>query len=144
MRLLTRIRCGNGAEMKTLKVQIAKVGDNYNAMIDGIDYILASGDSISQIKCDILQEIELYKSSSETVPEELSGEFDLEYYLNVQSFLDFYKDIFTKSGLERLSGINQKQLWHYAAGIRKPRKAQCERLENALHKLGEELMSVHF
>ena len=130
--------------MKTLKVQIAKVGENYNAMIDGIDYILASGDSISQIKDSIQNEIALYKETSDPVPEELEGELDFEFYLNVQTFLDFYKDVFTKSGLERLSGINQKQLWHYAAGIRKPRKAQRERLENALHKLGEELTFLHF
>ena len=130
--------------MKTLKVQIAKVGENYNAMIDGIDYILASGDSISQIKDSIQNEIALYKETSDPVPEELEGELDFEFYLNVQTFLDFYKDVFTKSGLERLSGINQKQLWHYGAGIRKPRKAQRERLENALHKLGEELTFLHF
>ena len=128
--------------MKTLKVQIAKVGEGYNAMIDGVDYILASGSSISQIKAEIQHEVDLYKESD--IPEELSGDLNFEYYLNVQSFLDFYKDIFTKSGLERLCGINQKQLWHYAEGLRKPRRAQCERLESALHRLGEELMSIHF
>ena len=59
-----------------------------------------------------------------------------------KSFLECYAGIFSKSGLERLSGINQKQLWHYASGRRKPRPEQALKLESALHKLGEELMAI--
>ena len=47
-------------------------------------------------------------------------------------------------GLERLTGINQKQLWHYASRGRKPCKEQIHRIESALHKLGEELLSISF
>jgi len=32
--------------------------------------------------------------------------------------LNYYKGIFTLSALERLTGINQKQLQHYASGLR--------------------------
>ena len=55
-----------------------------------------------------------------------------------------YEGIFTKSGLEKLTGINQKQLWHYANGISRPRQAQKQKIENALHRLGSELMSLSF
>ena len=37
---------------------------------------------------------------------------------------------------------DQKQLWHYASGGRKPRPEQAIKLESALHKLGEELLSI--
>ena len=53
-----------------------------------------------------------------------------------------YEGIFTKSGLEKLTGINQKQLWHYANGISKPRQAQRQKIESALHRLGSELISL--
>ena len=53
-----------------------------------------------------------------------------------------YEGIFTKSGLERLTGINQKQLWHYANGVSKPRPAQRRKIEDALHRLGSELVSL--
>ena len=36
--------------------------------------------------------------------------------------------------LEKLTGINQKQLHHYATGLRKPREAQRKKIETALHK----------
>ncbi|MBR1539469.1 MAG: hypothetical protein IJ636_08195 [Bacteroidales bacterium] len=63
--------------------------------------------------------------------------------MDVKSLLTLYEKIFTKSGLERLTGINQKQLWHYAKGYSTPRKAQVMKIESALHRLGNELLSVH-
>lgn len=130
--------------MKTLKVQIAKVGETYNAMVDGMDNLLATGDTMSQIQDNMRQCIDLFIESSEVVPEEFKDGYQLEYYLNIQSFLDFYQGVFSKAGLEHLTGINQKQLWHYAAGVKKPRKAQRERFEAAIHRLGEELLAFHF
>jgi hypothetical protein len=62
--------------------------------------------------------------------------------MDVKSFLGLYAGIFTKSGLERLTGINQKQLWHYAQGMSTPRRAQVRRIEQALHRLGQELLSL--
>ena len=53
-----------------------------------------------------------------------------------------YCKIFTKSALEWLTGINQKQLWHYANGKSTPRPAQVKKIETALHRLGEELLSL--
>ena len=50
---------------------------------------------------------------------------------------------FTKAGLERITGINQKQLWHYASGTRNPRPEQSIKIESALHRLGEELIAIN-
>jgi hypothetical protein len=44
--------------------------------------------------------------------------------------------------LERIAGINQKQIQHYSTGHRKPRLAQRRKIEAALHKLGQELIAV--
>ncbi|MCF8370560.1 MAG: hypothetical protein K9H64_02985 [Bacteroidales bacterium] len=35
--------------------------------------------------------------------------------------------ILSNSALERLTGINQKQMQHYASGLRKPREAQRQK-----------------
>ena len=64
--------------------------------------------------------------------------------MDVKSLLNLYRKIFTKAGLERLTGINQKQLWHYAHGTSVPRTAQVRKIEDALHRLGSELLAVHF
>jgi hypothetical protein len=60
----------------------------------------------------------------------------------MESLLNYYKGIFTNDALERITGINQKQLQHYASGYRKPREAQVKKIQTVLHQLGGELMSI--
>ena len=59
-----------------------------------------------------------------------------------QNTVFIYCGIFTKSGLEKLTGINQKQLWHYANGKSLPRRAQVQKIVEALHRLGTLICSV--
>lgn len=53
-----------------------------------------------------------------------------------------YSGVFTKAALSRVTGINERQLWHYAAGVRKPRRAQAKRIEEGIHRLGKELLTI--
>ena len=76
------------------------------------------------------------------VPEELQGEYEIVFKMDTRSFLKMYCKIFTKSALERLTGLNQTQLWHYANGLSTPRPATVAKIEKALHQLGEELLSL--
>jgi hypothetical protein len=62
--------------------------------------------------------------------------------LDAQALLVHYDGIFTKSALSRVTGINEKQLWHYASGGRRPRPEQRRRITAGLHGLGRELMAV--
>jgi hypothetical protein len=41
-----------------------------------------------------------------------------------------------------ITGIHQKQLWSYLHGKSKPRKSQIVKIENGLHQLGQEFLSV--
>ena len=134
--------------MRTLNVTVAHTGNNYCAMVDGLDSIMVSGNSVDEIKRNLESAIEetisVCKENDLPVPELLSEPHVLELHMDVESFLGFYKNVFSKSGLERLTGINQKQLWHYASGGRKPRKEQVHKIESALHRLGEELLAISF
>jgi len=69
-------------------------------------------------------------------------EFDIQY--DVTSFLDYYAGILSKSGLEKITGVNQKQLWHYSSGKRKPTRQTSLRIQNNLHRFAENLKQVHF
>ena len=66
----------------------------------------------------------------------MSGDF------NAQSLLLYYQGIFSFSALQTITGINQKQLAHYAAGRSKPRPQQAEKIANGLHALAKDLMAV--
>jgi hypothetical protein len=69
-------------------------------------------------------------------------EFDIRY--DVMSFLDYYSGILSKSGLEKITGINQKQLWHYSSGKRKPKLQTTKKIQSSLHKFADTLKQVQF
>ena len=132
--------------MYTLRIIIERAENNYSAYIDGIDGIIATGQTVDEIKTNMIEAINAFveecKDLGCEVPKELQGDYELNFKMDVKSLLDFYSGIFSKAGLERITGINQKQLWHYASGNRNPRPEQSLKLEKALHKLGEELLSI--
>lgn len=132
--------------MCTLRIVIERAENNYSAYIDGIDGIVATGQTVDEIKTNMIEAINAFVEECNElgceVPKELQGDYELNFKMDVKSLLDFYSGIFSKAGLERITGINQKQLWHYASGNRNPRPEQSLKLETALHKLGEELLSI--
>lgn len=121
--------------------------NNYCAYVKELDGVAATGATITEIKERLTEAIEdLIETCEEggyEIPEVLKDGYTIEFKMDVKSLLSVYYGIFTKSALERLTGINQKQLWHYANGLSKPRKAQKEKIESALHRLGSELLAIH-
>ena len=132
--------------MKTITVIIECAEDNFSAYVREVDGITATGKSIDEIKASISEAIEEFVATCKElgceIPEVLQGEYEITFELDIQSLLAIYEGIFTKAGLEKLTGINQKQLWHYAKGKSKPRQEQRRKIESALHKLGSELVSL--
>lgn len=133
--------------MKTLTVIIERAESNYSAYIQDVGGIIATGDSVQEIKTAIVEAInaliEDCKEFGGEIPAELQGDYCLAFKMDVRSFLTFYSGVFTKAGLERITGINQKQLWHYASGLRNPKPEQTLKIETALHRLGEELLAIN-
>ena len=119
----------------------------YSAFIDALDGVVATGSTVDEIKGNLIATLDDYVETCKELgcelPAELKDDYTIEFSMDVKSLLSLYNGIFTKSGLERLTGINQKQLWHYANGITKPRKTQVLKIENALHRLGNELIAIH-
>lgn len=133
--------------MHTIKATIESLENNYSAYIEGIDGVVATGATIDEIKTNMMDALEDYvqtcRELSCELPRELKGDYQIKFTMDVKSLLSIYNGIFTKAGMERLTGINQKQLWHYANGRSTPRRAQIQRIERGLHRLGSELLSLH-
>ena len=129
--------------MGKLKVTIEKGPDLFGAWADNVPGIYGEGETVQETKENLLASIELYKKHNSTVPKELQGEISVEWTFDVQSFLQYYSGIFTKAALERITGVNQKLLGHYASGLKKPRKAQVEKIESALHGFLNDIRQVH-
>ena len=129
--------------MKTLRIIIEKNDDGYWAYADNEEGITGGGETVQACKQDILDCIETMKEfNAENRPKFLRSTYTIIYRFDIESLFAYYKGIFTNSALERMTGINQKQLQHYASGLRKPRTQQMKKIESALHQLGNELLAV--
>ena len=82
------------------------------------------------------------KFTPENIPTILKDDYEIIYHFDVESLLNYYKGIFTNSALEKITGINQRQLQHYSSGLKKPRQPQLKKIEDGLHKLAAELQAV--
>lgn len=130
--------------MAEIRVVIERTDDLYTAYAENVDGIYGGGETVGEAKRSILQAIELTKkyNTEENIPDELKGDYKLVFKFDTVSLLNYYRGIFTNSALERMTGINQKLLQHYASGLKKPRQPQVKKIEGALHKLAEELQAV--
>lgn len=124
--------------MKQIKIIIERSKDAYWAYSKVAEGVSGVGDTVEEAKNSALQSIDIQKELG-NIPDK---SYSIVFKFDTQSFLSYYKGIFSNAALERLTGINQKQIQHYASGLKKPRPAQTKKIESAFHTLGKELMAV--
>ena len=130
--------------MKTLKIVIERGADMFGAYAENAKGIYAGGHTVEEAKQSILDAIKIIKEefTTENIPAILKGDYEIKYHFDVESLLNYYKGIFTNSALEKITGINQRQLQHYSSGLKKPRPLQLKKIEDGLHRLAAELQAV--
>ena len=130
--------------MKKIVIVIERSADLFDAYSDNCDGIYGAGNSIEECKKDIELSIAQIKEKlpMERWPEEIKGEYELEYKLDAQSFLEYFSDFISLAGMERITGVHQKQLSNYLNRRAKPRKQQVDRIREDLHRFAEELLSI--
>ncbi len=130
--------------MKKIIIVIERSADLFDAYSDNCDGIYGAGDTLEECKADIETSIRQIKEKLpiEQWPEELKGEYELEYKLDTQSFLEYFSQYLSLAGMERITGVNQKQLSNYLNRRSKPRKQQIERISKGLRRFASELLSI--
>ena len=125
-------------DIKNITIIIERSNDFYWAYADNIEGISAGGETVQEAKDGILEAIALQK--------ELNNfpytDYQLTYKYDAESVLQYFKGVISNPAFERLTGINQKLIHQYAVGLKKPRAAQRQKIQEGLHKLGTELLSV--
>ena len=99
----------------TVKEAMDDFNDGYNEMKE---YVVSTGESF------------------------IESEFVFKY--DIPSFLQEYAYAFTLAGLERITGVNQKQLGHYISGYRKPSRKTVNKIEAGIHSFSAQLSAVRF
>jgi hypothetical protein len=137
----------NNRGMEKVKVIVERGSDNkFSAYMDcdNYDFGLAgfgntAKEAINDFYEAYAEEKAICVKEGKKAPE---LEFDIQY--DVNSFLNYYAGIISKSGLEKITGINQKQLWHYASGKRKPKAQTTKKIQENLHQFADDLRQVRF
>lgn len=127
---------------RKLIINISASSDSFGAHGENCEGIYAAGDSVREVKQDVLNVIQLVKEEwpESEWPLPLKENWPIEWHYDTRSLLKYYEGVISNAALERLTGINKKQLWNYANGISNPRKEARKKIEDALHTLGQELL----
>lgn len=132
--------------MKIVEVIVEHAGNNLSAYIEGAP-VITVGNDVKEIEKNMKEAVELYLDSCNEMNiapvEILQGEFTLKFKIDAATFINYYSSIFTKAALSRITGINERQLWHYAAGVHKPRKQQLEKIQKGINALTEDLAAIN-
>ena len=133
--------------MKKVKAIIGRVNEGtnvYSVVMDADEVpfgLNGTGKTIEEAKQDML---EAYAEIKEIMEEEGESYDDLhfEYVYDIPSFLAYYEHVLSLAGLERISGINQRQLSHYINGSSTPRKSTVERFQKRIEAFARDLLSA--
>ncbi len=134
--------------MEKVKVVIEKSSYGFSAYMDSgdekLDYgILGEGKTVKDAIADFKDAYEDMKEYYEAEGKQFV-EAEFEFYFDTASFIQYYAFAFSLAGLERITGINQKQLGHYVSGFRKPSPKTVKKIEDGVRKFSQELTAVRF
>ena len=109
-------------------------------------WTVSGSKDFNRFKAYVQESVDFYidcaKKDGDPYPTVFDDEYEIVYQFDTCGLLNYYKNILPFSGLQHITGINQKQLAHYAAGRSKPRPQQAKKIENGLHAFAEELKTV--
>lgn len=103
--------------------------------------LLGQGITVQEAISDFYSAFEEMKKVSDDAR---SKDIVFTFCYDVASFLSYYANKLTLSGLEKITGINQSQLSHYVTGKAKPRQSTIKKMETSLHNFGKEIQELNF
>lgn len=134
--------------MKQVDITICRADDGtYSAYCNDHPALFGMGDTPEAARNELEETLRLTKEDGDDAfirPDWLDGEYEFIVHWDVRTMLEYYSGIITPTALGKIAGIHPKQIWSYMHGLSKPRKAQVAKIEDALHKLGQELVHTSF
>ncbi len=132
--------------MKKIEAIIERANDGTYSIYCKNESFSGMGESVEAAKNNMLGAMDFFKQTAIekgfSYPSFLDEDFEIIYKFDTDSLLKYYSGILSLAGLEKITGIHQKQLWSYLHHKSKPRRQQIEKIETGLHTLGRELTAI--
>ncbi|MDL2221369.1 CopG family transcriptional regulator [Parabacteroides sp. OttesenSCG-928-N08] len=118
-----------GASPANNEIAVAVTGKTFDEIKERIEFSLR-------------RHIDDMRADGDTIPEEFTGDFELDYRMNIRALLHYTEGIVPRKALSRVTGINLQQLSHYATGWRNPKPEMQHRIVEGIHEIGKLLIDV--
>lgn len=133
--------------MEQVVMKTSYTSSGYCCMCDLLPGWTVSGSKdFGKFKAYVQESIDFYldcaKKDGDEYPAVFDSEYEVVYVFDVCALLNYLQGTFTFAGLQTITGINQKQLAHYAAGRSKPRLQQAQKIKEGLQSFAENLRTV--
>src|SRR5688500_13950977 len=97
--------------MKILKAILSKGADDFGAWFENLEGVYGAGETVAEAKKNLLDGLTLYAKHNQTAPAWIRNKtYKVVYKFDAESILNYYRGVFTNAALERLTGINQRQI----------------------------------
>lgn len=138
------------SKKEIIKVFVEWTEKNFSASLsDNVPgAVVIAAKDITELKREVIETLRFHVegmlADGDEIPQWLAdGDYELEYeYISAAALIHACEPYATIAALSRATGINQRQLSHYANGLRNPRPEQRKRIVEGLHSIGRELLSV--
>lgn len=134
--------------MKTINVVVEKTDTGYSAFMPDVPGVASVGDTFNELRAHVQEALELYVETShqygDQVLEILSGEYQLVFKFDIQTFMEWLSKVMSQKGLSDIAGMNESLISQYANGVKNPGPKQLKRMESALHRFAEDLQAISF
>lgn len=132
--------------MKEVKVFIEIAPQGFSAYMDDtpLDYgCMGEGSTVKEAMEDFNRAYEEMREhyAAEGRPFE---EVNFSFYYDTASFLNEFGKVFSLSGLQRITGINQTQLGHYLHGRSRPSRKTIIKIQDGIRRFVNNLAAVNF
>ena len=133
---------------KKVKAIISKSKTGFTIMMEGFDLAMSYGDTLKEAKLDFekfpQEYIKISKETGRTIPPELNdGNLEFEYVYDLSGFFAYYNFI-SPTKIARRIGLNSSLMRQYASGGTYLSFNKKKQIENEIHSIGRELLSVSF
>lgn len=133
--------------MENVVIKAARTDEGYCCACDLMPrWVVAYTGDLDGFKQYVQESVDFWlegrREDGDDYPKVFDGDYQLVYDFDVATLLDYYRGIFSFAALQEITGINQKQLSHYASGISKPRPKQTEKIKSGLRRLAKDIEMV--
>ena len=137
-------------EKNIINALISWSGNNYCATSVGTEIngvVIVTNKSLWGVKEDFYKSLEFHVEGMLHDGDDVQSwlrnkDYKINYTFDISALLHSLDGVLTRSAISRVTGINERQLGHYASGYRKPRIEQQQKIVEGIHKIGRELSAV--